>query len=266
MTLYSIAFPEINPVIISFGPLSINWYSLSYVAGILLGWFYAGYIIEKFSLNFAKKWREDFITYLIIGIIVGGRLGHVLLYDPMKYLLHPIDILKTYEGGMAFHGALIGTIIAAYLFCYQRKVSFLFLTDLLAISAPIGLFLGRIANFINAELYGRVTDVPWAVVFPDSDMLPRHPSQIYEALLEGLFLFVLMWYLTFYWKSFRLKGFNSGLFLICYSISRIFIEFFREPDFLIGFLTAGQVLSLPMLILGLYLIYRKEIDGSRFKN
>ncbi|WP_316355252.1 prolipoprotein diacylglyceryl transferase [Candidatus Trichorickettsia mobilis] len=255
------AFPDINPVIVAVGPLAISWYSLSYVTGILIGLNLSKRIVTKFSLNIAHKNLEDFISWAVIGIIIGGRLGYVLLYDPVKFLTHPIDILKTYEGGMSFHGGITGVIIVGYIFCKKYKLHFLQLTDILAIVAPIGLFLGRIANFINAELYGRVTDVAWAVIFPNSDQRPRHPSQIYEALLEGLVLFIIILFSVFRCRTLNNPGKTSAIFLILYSIFRIIIENFREPDFQIGFIlnyiTMGQILSLPMLFLGCYLLIKR---------
>jgi len=255
-------FPNINPIIFSIGPFAISWYSLSYVVGILLGWFYANKIIEKFKPQITKKNLEDFITYAVIGIIVGGRLGYVLLYNPLKYFSNPIEILKTYEGGMSFHGATIGMIIAAYLFCRKYKINFLSLTDIIAPVVPIGLFLGRIANFINGELNGRITTSSLGIIFPNSDLQPRHPSQLYEAFFEGLVLFCILAYFVFRYKSLNKQGLNSGLYLTFYSLFRIIIEIFREPDIQIGFildsLTMGQILSIPLLLLGVYLIIRSK--------
>lgn len=251
-------FPNIDPIIFSIGPLAISWYSLSYVVGILLGWFYANKIIEKFKSQITKKNLEDFITYAVIGIIVGGRLGFVLLYNPSRYFSNPIDILKTYEGGMSFHGGALGVIIAAYLFCRKYKINFLSLTDIIAPVVPIGLFLGRIANFINGELYGRITNSSFGMIFPNSDLMPRHPSQLYEAFFEGLILFCILAYSVFKRGTLKKQGLNSGLYLIFYSLFRIIVEMFREPDVQIGFildsLTMGQILSVPMLLLGSYLI------------
>lgn len=256
-----IQFPQIDPIIVSFGHLAISWYSLSYVCGILLGWFYASKLTKEFSIPISKELREKFISYAIIGIIVGGRLGYVFLYDPIRFMNNPVDILKTYEGGMSFHGGILGIATATLLFCYIYKIAFFTLGDLLAMVAPIGIFLGRIANFINAELYGRVTDVKWGIIFPHSDGLARHPSQIYEALLEGLLPLIIM-FLNRH-KILRQKRMASGIFLILYSTARIFVECFREPDIQLGFIlpsiTMGQLLCLPMLILGIYFfITRKQ--------
>ena len=207
---------------------------------------------------FIAKNIDDFISWIIIGIIIGGRLGYVIFYDPMKYFASPIDILKTYEGGMSFHGGIIGFIVTSLLFCKKHKVRFLSLMDLSAIATPIPLAFGRIANFINAELVGRVTDVPWSFIFPYSDGLPRHPSQLYESILEGMVLFFILRYVALKFSAFKYQGFASGLFLVFYSLFRIFIEFFREPDAILGYFanyfTMGQILCLPMFFIGIYLI------------
>lgn len=261
-----IALQNINPIIISFGPFSITWYSLSYVVGILLGWVLASKIVQKYSLDISKKHLEDFVTWAIIGIVVGGRIGYILFYDPIKYILNPLDILKTYEGGMSFHGGITGLCLVAYFFSRKYKIKFLTLMDILATVAPLGLFLGRLANFINGELYGRVTNLPWGVIFPGSDMRIRHPSQLYEAVFEGVVLFVILIYIVFRCNSLKSPSLTSGIFLIIYSIFRIIIETFREPDIHIGFLfenlTMGQLLSLPMLILGTYLIIKIRCQSS----
>lgn len=254
-----LTFPNINPVIISFGPLAVSWYSLSYVVGILLGWYYILRLIQINTSNGIKKEHiDDFVTWVIIGIVVGGRLGYVLFYDPIKYFSNPIEILKTYEGGMSFHGGIIGYITVSALFARSRNISFLALTDLSVAAAPITICLGRMANFINAELYGRVTDVPWAFIFPGSDYLPRHPSQLYESALEGVALFCIINIAALKFGGLQKKGMLSGLFLVFYTIFRIIIEFFREPDAQIGFFlgsfTMGQLLSVPMFVTGIILI------------
>ncbi len=259
-------FPNINPVIISFGPLSVSYYSLAYVIGIIVGVFYAGKLAIKYNKNINSKIMEDFITYAVLGIIIGGRLGYVFFYDLSRFLAHPIDILKTYEGGMSFHGGFAGIIIASLLFCRKNKLPFFALADLLAIVTPIGLFLGRIANFINGELYGRITDVPWAFIFPDSDHAPRHPSQLYEAFLEGICLFIIMFLNREKLKS---QGYNSGLFLICYGSFRIIAEYFRQPDaqlgFLFNFITMGQLLSMPMIIVGIIIMRKAGTSKLRIE-
>ncbi len=259
------SFPNINPVILSFGPLAISYYSLAYVIGIILGAFYASKLAEQYTKNINGKMMEDFITYAVLGIIIGGRLGYVLFYDLNKFINHPIDILKTYEGGMSFHGGFAGIIISSLMFCRKNKLPFFALTDLLAIVTPIGLLLGRIANFINGELYGRITDVPWAFIFPGSDNMPRHPSQLYEAFLEGLCLLIIMFLNR---HKLKLSGYNSGLFIICYGSFRIFIEYFREPDAQLGLFfgafSMGQLLSIPMILCGIIIIKRAmNADGRK---
>jgi phosphatidylglycerol:prolipoprotein diacylglycerol transferase len=253
-------FPNINPVIFSIGLFTVYWYSMAYVLGIIVGWFYAYKIIKKFEIGVTAVTLENFVTWAILGIVIGGRLGYVLLYNPIKYFSDPILILKTYEGGMSFHGGMIGLIASSCFFCHKYKINLLCLNDILATVSPIGLFLGRIANFINGELYGRVTKMPWGMVFPNSDLQTRHPSQLYEAFSEGAILFLILAYTTFKYKSIKIQGLNFAIFLIFYSVFRIIIEMFREPDYHIGFifnnLTMGQILSLPMLILGIYLIIR----------
>lgn len=251
-------FPNINPIIISFGPLAVSWYSLSYVVGIILGWYYVVKLIEKKYTSLKKQHADDFITWVIIGIIVGGRFGYVIFYDPVKYFSNPIDILKTYEGGMSFHGGILGFIIASVIFTRKNNIKYFTLVDVSAAATPIALFLGRIANFINAELYGRVTDVPWSFIFPGSDGLPRHPSQLYEAALEGFVLFFILYFCIIKYQGLKKSGFISGLFLIFYSGFRLIIENFREPDAHIGFhaefITRGQLLCIPMLIVGFIVI------------
>jgi phosphatidylglycerol:prolipoprotein diacylglycerol transferase len=258
-------FPNINPIIFSIGPLTVSWYSLAYVFGIIIGWFYANKIIIKFKINLSKKDLENFVSWAIIGIIIGGRLGYVLLYNPMKYFADLITILKTYEGGMSFHGAIIGLSVASYFFCRKYKINLLLLADIISTVAPIGLLLGRIANFINGELYGRVTTMPWGIIFPNSDFRARHPSQLYEAFLEGIILLLILAYSSFNYQTIKVKGLNTAIFLIFYAIFRIIIEIFREPDWHLGFIfahvTMGQILSLPMLLLGSYLMIR--VDANR---
>jgi len=253
-----LTFPNINPIIISFGPLAVSWYSLSYVVGIILGWFYILKLIEKNYTSLKKQHIDDFITWIIIGIIIGGRLGYVLFYDPVKYLSKPIEILKTYEGGLSFHGGILGFVIAAIIFTRKNNIKYFTLVDATAAATPIALFLGRIANFINGELYGRVTDVSWSFIFPRSDGLPRHPSQLYEAALEGFVLFFILYFCVTKYNALKRPGLISGLFLILYSSFRLIIENFREPDSHIGFhadfITRGQLLCIPMLIIGIIII------------
>jgi phosphatidylglycerol:prolipoprotein diacylglycerol transferase len=245
-----IPYHNIDPVIASFGVLKISYYSLSYVIGILFGWYYACFLSQKFALPITKKQIEDFITWVIISIIIGGRLGHVLFYDPIWYFTHPIEILKTYEGGMSFHGAIIGVLIASFFYAKSQKIQMSIITDLICTVGPFGIMLGRIANFINGELYGRFTDVPWGMIFPDSPEFPRHPSQIYEAASEGLLIFIIMNIAAFKFNAFQQKYLQTGLFLISYGIARSICEIFREPDDIFWIFTEGQLLSIPMIVLG----------------
>lgn len=261
-------FPNIDPVIISFGTLAISWYSLSYVVGILLGWYYIIKLIDRKYTSLSKQQIDDFISWIIIGIIIGGRLGYVLFYDPMRFLATPIDIFKTYEGGMSFHGGLIGLAFAAIIFSRKNNLHFFTLIDPVAAATPIALFLGRIANFINAELYGRVTDVSWSFIFPGSDGKPRHPSQLYEAFSEGFILFFILYFVITKYSALNRKGLISGLFVSFYAIFRMIIENFREPDAHIGLyadmFTRGQILCVPMLIIGLWMIRysRNNLGGD----
>jgi phosphatidylglycerol:prolipoprotein diacylglycerol transferase len=259
-----IKFPDIDPVIISFGSLGVSWYSLSYVVGILVGWIYIVHLIKRHNLPVTYQHIDDLVTWLIVSIVMGGRLGYVLFYDPVKYLSNPVQILKIYEGGMSFHGGILGVVIALCVFARTYDLSFLLLCDLCAAATPFALFLGRIANFINAELYGRVTDVPWGVVFPYTDGMPRHPSQLYEAFTEGVILFFLLLYFSERCASLRKRGMTSGLFLIFYSCFRVLIEFFREADAHIGYFmnyfTLGQILCLPMFFAGCVLLISSRIS------
>lgn len=256
-------FPDIDPVIISIGPIDIYWYSLAYVVGILMGWYYCDQLIRRnYANEITSKNLDDFISWLVISIIIGGRLGYVLFYDPARYFSEPLEILKTYKGGMSFHGGMIGVIIASFVFCKKNKVNFFSLIDLLAVATPIALFLGRIANFINGELYGRITNVPWAMIFPYSDMMPRHPSQLYEAFFEGIVLFLILSYQVVYKSALKQRGVITGYFLSFYSIFRIMIEFIREPDEKLGYFaqyfTMGQLLSIPMLLTGILFVLKAK--------
>ena len=255
---------NIDPVAINFFIFEIRWYSLAYIFGILLGWYYAKKIISKLKSNndsfqiLNSKDFDDLIPYLILGIILGGRLGYVFIYNLEYYLENLTKIFFIWEGGMSFHGGLIGVILATFIFSKKKNTNAFYFLDIISIITPIGLFLGRIANFINAELYGKATDVPWGIIFSNVDNVARHPSQIYEAFLEGLLLFLLLNFFAFKKKLIFKHGLVSAIFLIFYSLFRILSEFFREPDFQIGYLylgsTMGQVLSLIMLFCGLILI------------
>ena len=248
-----------DPVAFNFFALEIRWYSLSYIFGIILAWVYC----KRFLIKDERELKlfDDLISFLIIGVIVGGRLGYVIFYNPIYYLKNPIEILMLWNGGMSFHGGTLGVIFATYLFSKKNKNnSFIFL-DLIAMAAPIGIFLGRIANFINSELYGRQTDFLLSVKFEKVDDLHRHPSQIYEAFFEGIVLFIFM---NFFFRKYLYKspGVISSLFLVFYSIFRFLIEYTREPDSHLGFvflnLTQGQIISILFFIIGLILFYKKN--------
>ena len=257
---FAIPFPAIDPVIVSLGPFAIRWYSLAYIAGILIGWRYMIWLARRTPGGASDRDIDDYIVWATLGVVFGGRLGYILFYKPGYYLANPGDILAVWQGGMSFHGGALGVIIATFWFARRRKLAFLPFSDILACATPIGLFFGRIANFINGELWGRPTDVPWAVVFPRGGPLPRHPSQIYEALLEGLALFVILFLLWRFTKLRDKPGALGGAFLVGYGVFRGFIELFREPDAFLGFLfagvTMGQLLSAPMVVFGLWLVLR----------
>lgn len=273
MNLLAIPFPDFDPIALSVGPLSIKWYGLSYLAGLLLGWLYIRRLLSTPALwrnatpPFGLVKVDDLLLYITLGVVLGGRLGYVFLYEPSTYLAAPLEIFAIWKGGMSFHGAFIGCALAMWLFAVRNGVSVLSTTDVVTASVPIGLFFGRLANFINGELFGRITDVPWAMVFPHARLMypavepaTRHPSQLYEAALEGLALFVILRLLTHSFGALKSPGLVTGTFLTGYALARSFSEVFREPHtehfFNIGPFTAGQVYSLPMLVLGLYLIWR----------
>ncbi len=251
---------NLEPVLLDFGFIVIRWYSLAYIFGIILGWWLGKkiikHILKNINIKFNIKDFDDLITYLIISIIIGGRLGYIIFYNLRYYINNPLDIIKVWEGGMSFHGALLGIIIGTYLFSKKKNVPTLFLLDVIACVSPIGIFLGRIANFINGELIGKVTKVSWSVIFPAIDSLPRHPSQLYEAVLEGAILFLILNSIIF--KQRYIMGTCSCLFLIYYGIFRIISEFFRQPDIQIGYLfnliSMGTLLSVFMIIAGLIIL------------
>ena len=247
-----------DPVAFEIFSFEIRWYSLAYIAGILLGWILAKKVLIK-NLDIYKKF-DDYISYLIIGLIIGGRIGYVLIYNFNFYINNLLDIFKIWEGGMSFHGGLIGIIIASVIFAKRKKQNPFLYLDIVAIVAPIGIFFGRISNFINSELYGKATNIPWSVIYTKVDSVPRHPSQIYEAFLEGIVLFLLLFY--FKNKFLNKPGLISGLFLVLYSIFRFFVEFYRAPDEQLGYIflnfTMGQVISLIFMLSGLLLFYFKN--------
>jgi len=259
--IYALPFPAIDPVLIEIGPLAIRWYALAYIFGLLIGMFYMRAFVAKPPRVMSKRDVDDFLVWATLGVILGGRFGYVLFYNFDAYLANPLAIFKVWEGGMSFHGGLIGVLAATWLFARRRGLNFLAVGDAVAVAAPIGLFLGRLANFINGELFGRVTDVPWGMVFPHGGPLPRHPSQLYEAFLEGLVLFVVLWLCARSERIRRRPGMLGGIFLIGYAMARASVEFVRQPDAHIGFLwagaTMGQLLSLPFLLIGLYLLLRR---------
>jgi phosphatidylglycerol:prolipoprotein diacylglycerol transferase len=259
--MLTIPYPNIDPVLVEFGPFAIRWYALAYIAGLLLGWRYCVSMARRPPKVLEPAQLDDFLVWVTLGVVLGGRIGYVLFYNLPYYSQHPIEALKIWTGGMSFHGGTIGVVLAMFLFTRLRKIDFLRLGDILVCAVPIGLFLGRLANFVNGELYGRPTDVPWAMVFPaDEARLPRHPSQLYEATLEGLVLFLLLFVLQRFTRARDHRGYLSGVFLAGYAIARIISEFFREPDrqlgYLVGGFTMGQILSVPVLIAGVWLILR----------
>jgi phosphatidylglycerol:prolipoprotein diacylglycerol transferase len=263
MPVSALPFPNFDPVLISIGPLAIRWYALAYIFGILLGWLYARMVIRNGALWGGRAPLtvadfDDFIVWITLGIILGGRLGYVLFYNPAHFAANPLEIFQVWTGGMSFHGGFAGCVIAVLLFARSAKIPILSLGDLTCAAGPIGIFLGRIANFINGELWGRPTDVPWAFVFPGAGPLPRHPSQLYEAALEGLVLFIVL-AIAVRGGSLKRPGLTIGLFAIVYALARSFCEFFREPDpqlgFLWGGLTMGMLLSIPLFLAGVAFVW-----------
>ena len=249
-------YPQIDPVAIALGPLKIHWYGLMYLVGIGGAWLLASRRLKDFDPSWSKEKLSDLVFWVAMGVILGGRLGYALFYDLSAYLAEPLKILRVWEGGMSFHGGLIGVMLATWLFGRRNGKSFFQLMDFIAPLVPIGLGAGRIGNFINAELWGKVTDVPWAMVFPNGGPDPRHPSQLYQFALEGVALFVILW---LYSRKPRPTMAVSGLFAICYGIFRFIVEFVRVPDAQLGYLawnwlTMGQVLCLPMILGGIGLM------------
>jgi len=251
---------HLSPVLLHVGPFQIRWYSLAYIAGILVGWWYLTKLIDQPGAPMARRHADDFIFYATLGIILGGRLAYVIFYDPGPMLHDPIKILQLWQGGMSFHGGAFGVVIATWWLARRNGLSMLRFLDYVACCGPFGLFFGRLANFVNGELWGRVTDVPWAIVFPgpDAGPYPRHPSQLYEAGLEGLLLFAVLAYLFWRTQARYKPGLLLGVFLVGYGAARFFVEFFREPDVQLGLLpwglSMGQTLSLPMIFVGIWFI------------
>ncbi len=257
---YALPFPNIDPVIFEVGFFAVRWYSLAYIAGLVLGWFYIKRLAVRDPAVCDPLAVDDFLVWATFGVIIGGRAGMVLFYQFDYYMANPAKIIAVWEGGMSFHGGFLGVVVAAYIFARKRGINPLRFGDLLGCAAPIGLFFGRIANFINSELWGRTADVPWAVIFPTGGPNPRHPSQLYEAALEGALLFVILFILFRRETVRRRPGLLMGVFIAGYGVARIIGELFREPDTYIGFLafgtTWGQWLSLPMIAVGLFFIIR----------
>jgi len=262
-------YPEIDPVALQLGPISIHWYGLMYVFGFLLvHWLSRKQLAEHglWEKDVSREHFEGLFTWLILGVIIGGRLAYVLFYQTEYYLSHPIEVFYIWQGGMSFHGGMVGPVVAGWFYCNKYQLPFFKLLDVIFIVAPLGLALGRLGNFINGELWGRSTDVPWAMVFAHVDTLPRHPSQLYELALEGLFLFALLW-----WTRHRQwpEGSRFGVFLMGYAVARIFCEFFREPDeqlgFLFSFVTMGMLLSSAMFVGGLvwlWIMHRRSVSST----
>jgi len=255
--LAAITFPQIDPIAISIGPLAIRWYSLAYITGLLLGWLYCRWLANRPPRLLSDRAIDDFLVWAALGVVLGGRIGYILFYKPEYYFANPEQILFLWRGGMSFHGGLLGVAVAMFLFARREGVHILALSDIVASATPIGLFFGRIANFVNGELFGRPTDLPWGVIFPRGGPVPRHPSQIYESGLEGLVLFVILYALVRGGALTR-TGTTTGVFLIGYGLARMTVELAREPDAYLGFLiggwTMGQLLSAPMVLAGLAVI------------
>ena len=249
-------FPNINPVALDLGVIKIRWYALSYIAGILLSWFLILKIIKIKKIDLNSKEISDLISNCMIGIIIGGRLGYVIFYNPEYYSNNLVEIFKIWNGGMSFHGGFVGVVFAVIYSSKLFKIPILTFADLIAIVAPVGLFFGRLANFINGELFGRTTNHSFGIIFPNGGDVPRHPSQLYEAFFEGIVLFIILWVMMHLFDLLKKPGIITSLFIFLYGVFRFFIEFFREPDQHIGLLyfefSMGQILSFPMILIGLY--------------
>lgn len=263
----AVSFPAIDPVAFSIGPLAVHWYGLAYVAGILIGWLLARDLLKRPHLwpngqaPATLQQIDDFVLWVAIGVVAGGRLGYIFFYDFASVAANPLRAIEVWNGGMSFHGGFVGATLAMVFFARKHQIRLWSLFDLVASVVPLGLFFGRIANFINGELWGRPADVPWAMAFPTGGPFPRHPSQLYEAALEGLVLLIVLQLLTRAFSALRTPGRITGIFVAGYAAARIFVEFYREPDVQIGYLaggwlTMGMVLSLPMLLVGLWISIR----------
>ena len=267
MPLFAIPFPVMNPVAFAVGLVEVHWYGLAYMCGLLFGWLYARSLLSNQLLWDGKspagpEIADDLLLWTTLGVVLGGRLGYVIFYEPAYFFANPMDIPKLWNGGMSFHGGLAGVCLAVFLFARAKKVPMMSLADVCCAAAPFGLFFGRLANFVNGELWGRASDVPWAMVFPGAGPDSRHPSQLYEAALEGLALFLIIRYFTHVHKVLRLPGYASGIFFAGYALARITAENFRMYDpehaFSTGILTPGIVYSVPMIAIGIYVIWRAK--------
>jgi phosphatidylglycerol:prolipoprotein diacylglycerol transferase len=262
MTLLLLPYPDIKPEIVSIGPFAVRWYALAYIAGLVIGWQIMRRVCTQPPKVLSPEKIDDFLLWAALGVILGGRIGYVLFYKPSFFLENPGQIVMLWEGGMSFHGGLLGVITAILAFAFKNHISPFLLSDLVALVTPIGLFFGRIANFINGELWGRPTDVPWAMIFPRGGPLPRHPSQLYQATFEGILLFLLVLAVWKWSAGRRRPGLITGTFCMGYAVARIVGEVFREPDSFLGFildsdwLTMGMLLSLPVLAFGAWLVVR----------
>ncbi len=274
----ALPYPQFDPALVRFGPFqlggysvgpfAIRWYALAYITGLVVGWRLVRRLVTRAPAVATALQVDDFLTWATLGVVLGGRLGYVLFYQPSAFFAHPLSIFAVWDGGMASHGGMIGVTLAIILFCYRNHIPILGFADRIAIVAPIGLALGRVANFVNGELWGRPAPdwLPWAMVFPRGGPVLRHPSQLYEALMEGVLLFALMWWLGRSEAVRSRAGLLTGIFLAGYAVARIATEFFREPDDFLGFLyggaTMGQLLSLPVLLAGVLLIAQSRREGA----
>lgn len=256
-------FPQFDPIALSIGPLKIHWYGIMYLIGFFLAWLIANYRVKRLHLSWSKLEIEDLIFYAALGVILGGRIGYMFFYNFKQWLYHPLEVFKIWEGGMSFHGGLIGVIIALLIFCKHTHKSFWEVGDFAAPIVPLGLAAGRIGNFINGELWGRASSMPWAMIFPHVDNSPRHPSQLYEFMAEGVLLFLIVF---FYSLKERKRGQIMAAFLFLYGLFRFILEYFREPDAQLGFifnsLTMGQLLSIPMIVAGIVIWFYQEYHAK----
>ncbi|MBK0021492.1 prolipoprotein diacylglyceryl transferase [Brucella pseudogrignonensis] len=270
----ALAFPNIDPVIFSVGPLAVHWYGLGYVVGIMFAWWYGKKLLRNHRLwgnnqpPMQPEALDDFVIWAALGVVLGGRIGYVLFYNFSYYLSNPLAIPAVWDGGMSFHGGILGTTIAMIWFARSRGIKVWSMFDVIAAGVPVGLGVVRVANFINSELWGRVSDVPWAFYFPNGGPEPRHPSQLYEAFLEGFVLFFVLLLLVWVGKKLKAPGFIAGTFVLGYGLSRIIVEFFREPDAQLGYLfggwlTMGMILSLPMVIIGLWAMWHANRAAAK---